>query len=130
MRWYFAERKVDFPNLVGIYFDTDIDECAEGIEECEEHCYNTVGSYVCNCTGPSYRLHTDGTSCESMLSHTNLIVVSEVYDYADVDECAEDTDGCAQLCTDTDGSYFCSCEAGFDLTEDQHGCTGKIIKRT
>ena len=43
----------------------------------------------------------------------------------DIDECAEDTDGCAQICTDTDGSYFCSCEIGYDLAEDQHGCIGK-----
>ena len=48
----------------------------------------------------------------------------------DVDECAEDTDECAQLCTDTEGSYFCSCEVGYDLAEDQHGCVGKIIKCT
>ena len=48
----------------------------------------------------------------------------------DVDECAEDTDECTQLCTDTEGSYFCSCEAGYDLAEDQHGCVGEIIKCT
>lgn len=46
---------------------TDIDECAEGTDECDEHCYNTVGSYSCDCmtAGPGYRLHSDGTTCES-----------------------------------------------------------------
>lgn len=46
---------------------TDIDECAEGTDECDEHCYNTVGSYSCDCTsaGPGYQLHSDGTTCES-----------------------------------------------------------------
>lgn len=44
---------------------------------------------------------------------------------ADVDECVEDTHGCAQICTDTDGSYTCSCEVGYNLSEDQHGCDGK-----
>ena len=43
---------------------SDIDECAEGSDECDEHCYNTVGSYSCNCTGPGYRLHSDGTTCQ------------------------------------------------------------------
>ena len=43
----------------------DINECTEGTDECEEHCYNTVGSYSCRCSGPGYRLHSDGTTCES-----------------------------------------------------------------
>ena len=43
----------------------DINECDEGIDECEEHCYNSIGSYFCNCTGPGYRLHSDGNTCES-----------------------------------------------------------------
>lgn len=49
------------------YMCIDIDECAEGTDECDEHCYNTVGSYSCDCTsaGPGYRLHSDGTTCES-----------------------------------------------------------------
>ena len=43
---------------------------------------------------------------------------------ADVNECAEDTDNCAQICTDTDGSYVCSCASGYLLTNDSHGCDG------
>ena len=43
----------------------DIDECAEGTDECGELCYNLIGSYSCNCTGPGYRLHSDGVTCES-----------------------------------------------------------------
>ena len=43
----------------------------------------------------------------------------------DIDECAEDRDGCAQICTDTDSSYFCSCEVGYDLARDRHGCNGE-----
>ena len=56
---------VDFYASLGIH--TDIDECAEGTDECDEYCYNTVGSYSCDCTtaGPGYRLHSDGTTCES-----------------------------------------------------------------
>ena len=75
MHWYF-EKKVNIQNFDCRLIDTDIDECAEGIEECEEHCYNTVGSYVCNCTRPSYRLHSDGTSCESKSSH---IQATQIY---------------------------------------------------
>ena len=45
--------------------------------------------------------------------------------FLDIDECAENSDGCAQNCTDTDGSYTCSCEVGYDLAYDGRGCNGK-----
>lgn len=28
---------------------TDIDECAEGIDDCDQYCTNTQGSYTCSC---------------------------------------------------------------------------------
>ena len=43
----------------------------------------------------------------------------------DINECREGTDGCAQICTDSEGSYSCSCETGYNLAEDKHGCNGK-----
>ena len=63
--------------------------------------------------------------CSSTSSKLHCyLILYEPY-YIDVDECAEDTDGCAQICMDTDGSYFCSCEIGYNLAEDQHDCDGK-----
>ena len=44
---------------------------------------------------------------------------------ADVDECAENIDGCAQTCFNTEGSYACSCNAGYRLAGDRHGCDGR-----
>ena len=43
---------------------------------------------------------------------------------SDVNECAEGIDDCAQLCTDTVGSYTCSCSSGHYLTDDSRGCEG------
>ena len=40
-----------------------------------------------------------------------------------VDECAEGTDDCAQVCTDTLLSYTCSCQSGYRLASDNRGCT-------
>ena len=45
----------------------------------------------------------------------------------DIDECAEGTAGCAQTCTNQDGSYSCSCGSGYRLAADTHGCEGKYI---
>ena len=43
---------------------------------------------------------------------------------SDIDECVEGTDGCAQTCADTDGSYTCSCNSGYELTSNSHDCDG------
>ena len=42
----------------------------------------------------------------------------------DIDECADDLDGCAHVCTDTYRSYKCSCKKGYHLSKDMHTCQG------
>ena len=42
----------------------------------------------------------------------------------EIDECSEGTAGCAQTCTNTPGSYTCSCRSGFMISRDSHGCDG------
>ena len=49
---------------------------------------------------------------------------------SDIDECAEGTDDCAQVCTDTDLSYTCSCQSGYRLASDGRGCDGKVFVHT
>ena len=79
----------------------------EETDSCQQQCFNTMGSYSCDC-GAGYRLASDGLTC------------------IDIDECSENRDGCAQNCTNTQGSYTCSCHPGFRLDSDDHGCRGKI----
>ncbi|MGM0577676.1 MAG: EGF domain-containing protein, partial [Myxococcota bacterium] len=75
----------------------DVDECAEGLDDCAEHatCTNTVGGWECACEAG---YEGDGTAC------------------ADVDECAEGLDDCAEhaTCTNTVGGWECACEAGYE----------------
>ena len=47
--------------------------------------------------------------------------------HTDIDECSEGISGCTQLCTNTIGSYRCSCQYGYQLGIDNHTCLGKII---
>ena len=42
----------------------------------------------------------------------------------DIDECAEETDRCAQNCHNTIGSYTCSCNAGYRLNVNGYDCDG------
>jgi hypothetical protein len=48
----------------------------------------------------------------------------------DINECQTGTHNCDQLCTNTHGSFTCSCMSGYTLQSDQRTCTGipyKII---
>ena len=56
--------------------------------------------------------------------HAALIIIIL---YIDVDECADGTNGCNQHCTNTDGSYSCYCNAGYELQDNQKSCEGKRI---
>ena len=47
------------------------------------------------------------------------------FTFSDIDECAENTAGCGQMCTDTDGSFECSCKDGFRLASDKRNCDGE-----
>ena len=46
----------------------------------------------------------------------------------DINECLESNGGCEDSCTNTVGSYTCSCQAsGYALSSDKHNCSGKLI---
>jgi fibulin 1/2 len=40
-----------------------------------------------------------------------------------VNECLFNNGGCAQACTDTNTSFQCSCDSGFNLNSDRRSCT-------
>ncbi|XP_066300018.1 signal peptide, CUB and EGF-like domain-containing protein 1 [Branchiostoma lanceolatum] len=41
----------------------------------------------------------------------------------DIDECSSENGGCEHSCTNTAGSYHCSCSDGYALTSNGHNCT-------
>ena len=52
--------------------------------------------------------------------------------FVDIDECSLDSDGCEQFCTNSIGSFICSCSTGYELDQDGRKCNGEcnILKRT
>ncbi len=45
--------------------------------------------------------------------------------HTDVNECAQENGGCAQICTNEPGGFSCSCEPGFELSPaDLKTCQG------
>ena len=46
----------------------------------------------------------------------------------DVDECLTNNGGCEYNCTNTDGSFNCSCDAGYELDSDGFNCSSEIAQ--
>ncbi|XP_030627743.1 EGF-containing fibulin-like extracellular matrix protein 1 [Chanos chanos] len=80
----------------------DIDECATGRHSCsaDQICYNTRGSYSCQCQ-PGYQ--KSGDQC------------------VDRDECLQ-SHYCMHRCVNTPGSYHCECNPGHQLASNNHSC--------
>ncbi|KAL5019347.1 hypothetical protein ScPMuIL_005069 [Solemya velum] len=112
---------------------TDIDEC-EYPNNCTDPgsgefvtgvvgCVNIQGSYTCTC-GAGYGNTENPTICTFVF-------------YSDIDEC-EYPNNCTDPgsgefvtgvvgCVNSHGSYTCTCGAGYENTEDQTICTGKVF---
>jgi hypothetical protein len=43
----------------------------------------------------------------------------------DIDECELQIHNCQQDCSNTEGSYVCSCRAGYELADDEMSCTAR-----
>ena len=50
-----------------LFHFTDVNECATGIDECNQNCHNTDGSYSCSCD-PGYILYRDNLFCYGNLT--------------------------------------------------------------
>ena len=56
-----------------------------------------------------------------------LMELNSTDPFVDFDECTLNTSGCSQNCTNTIGSYYCSCQSSYYLDTDLKSCTGKYL---
>uniref|UniRef100_A0A4W5MTA6 Signal peptide, CUB and EGF-like domain-containing protein 3 n=1 Tax=Hucho hucho TaxID=62062 RepID=A0A4W5MTA6_9TELE len=124
---------------------TDVDECAEQIDNCsiDAICQNTLKSYKCICKS-GYK--GDGKHCEDLdecaseynggcvhdcinipgnyrcTCYDGFRLAHDGHNCLDVDECSEGNGGCQQICVNMMGSYECRCRDGFFLSDNQHTC--------
>ena len=47
--------------------------------------------------------------------------------YSDINECSGGSHGCSQICTNTIGSYTCSCNSGYRLGSNGRTCIGNCM---
>lgn len=74
-------------------------------------------------------VHTDtighiGFVLETENVHITGTQVYCLFLYIDIDECNGDVSVCHHKCTNTIGSFECSCHNGYHLTGDGRTCTG------
>ena len=116
-----------------IYF-ADNDECMDGTDLCAANatCINTDGGYNCSC---DVGYEGDGFNCTSKIvtwtygvSTYPSMIHHAVYSLSpDIDECQIVPSLCHSDadCTDSDGSYECTCREGYSGNGTL--CTGNIV---
>ena len=99
-------------------------ECFSGVE-----CFDVPAPGEGAMCGPCSTGFTgDGVKCSGnniIMKKLNPIII--IYFLSvDIDECAETSSLCDQICVNTFGSYVCTCEPGYNLN-DQMICEGRRI---
>ena len=70
-----------------------------------------------------------GIMYSANLLHGCCVAVSftQFFHPPDINECSTNNGGCAHNCTNTQGSFTCSCRSGFQLASDGRDCNGKAL---
>ena len=116
----------------------DINECTANTDNCQQRCINTAGGFRCECNS-GLQLNSDQRTCSgefssllevrimaSFMSVLQLVITSKHFaTFPDINECASSNGGCAQVCTNSVGSFQCSCNSGYTLNGDGRTCSGK-----
>lgn len=85
------------------------------------------GSFYCSC-GIGYARAIDESNCNDYVFKEKK-GVRVFYIPVDINECLQNggLGPCQQMCTNTNGSFFCSCRAGYMLGFNQSECIGKAF---
>ncbi|NWU93237.1 LTBP2 protein, partial [Upupa epops] len=145
---YFCICGPGFSSAAGGVSCQDVDECADKSRCSQGQCLNTEGSYRCLCeNGFKHSQETDdcvdvdeceeygdaicGTwRCQNSLGSYRCIMGCQLGfhwtplgDCIDIDECANETlCGSHGFCENSDGSFRCLCDRGYESSPSGHDC--------
>ena len=91
---------------------------------CSQGCANISGSETCYCV-PGYQLDMDNVNCSGLNNKPFSFFHDYVKFHSDINECTEDS--CDHNCTNTNGSFICSCNNGYELDDNGRSCNGMYI---
>ncbi|XP_030566689.1 fibulin-1 [Drosophila novamexicana] len=99
----------------GVNSCEDINECAQDQPVCSSnaHCFNTIGSYYCECKSGFQKKPLNGPDQDNWQTHSQCF---------DVDECQSIPGLCQQKCVNFWGGYRCTCNSGYELSQDNRTC--------
>lgn len=80
---------------------------------------------MCSCSVGYGLNYTNNQSCNGMFEIFIIICfhINNIFS-SDINECLSNKGNCSQICTNTNGSYFCSCTSGYTLIGDRMTCNG------
>lgn len=70
-----------------------------------------------------FTLALDNFNCEGIHKVMSCSWIASAF--IDVNECVLNNGECGQMCTNTEGSFQCSCRAGYSLAVNNFSCEGK-----
>ena len=53
-----------------------------------------------------------------------MLILYTFLTLTDIQECNNNNGNCDHNCTNTEGSYYCTCEDGYEQQDDGHTCKG------
>lgn len=98
--------------FVGNLCQTDVNECNS--KPCDQICTNLPGTYSCSCR-PGYVKTVPTDPKSKTCKNVDECKTSPC-------KCALNTPDCVASCVDSDGSFSCSCNSGFQLTSSARLC--------
>ena len=103
---------------------TDINECA-GVNECQQQCHNTIGSYNCSCE-VGFTLNSDGRNCTGIAMHLVYHNSGDNNVSSTAEQSCGNGGGCSHInfCAVVNGGTQCSCPTGYQLMNNTQ-CVGK-----
>ena len=110
-----------------INFSIVVNLCTSRNGGCSHICTSINGSDVlCTCR-LGYQLGSDGSTCsgKKKLCNTNTLHKNQLLSlFQDINECLNSEACSLDICTNTNGSYICSCSPGSILSANMKTCTG------